>query len=488
MVNRLVLGCGPVGRDIVEHAVEQPGDVRVLTRERSWVTALREEGINAIEGDPTDPGNYPESAEVIVLASERPDRNLAAGRVAREHFPRALVVAYTGVGADEEAKAGLAGIADRIVDPEAALVDAFLGAVVRSPAVELRRLFGVLRDLDGPLAVVTHDNPDPDAIASALALARLAGSVGVDADVCYFGEISHQQNRALVNLLDLDLRNLERGDALDEYGGIALVDHSRPGVNDGLSGDTLVDVVIDHHPPRAPVEARFVDLRSDVGATSTLLTDYYERLGIDPDPTVATALLYGIRVDTKDFAREVSATDFEAAAFLLPHADVGVLERVETPSVGAEVFETMARAIRNREMQGSALATCVGRIRDRDALAQAADMLLDMEGVKTALVYGFMEGMVYVSARARGTTIDLGEALRDAFDQIGSAGGHADMAGAQIPLGILGDVEDDSAESLAEIVRDIITGRFFETIRTAPSAPDRETSEELAFEYPIDGE
>ncbi|WP_129115234.1 DHH family phosphoesterase [Halegenticoccus tardaugens] len=487
MVYRLVLGCGPVGRDIVERTADRPGDVRVLTRERSWVTALREEGINATEGDTTDPANYPESADVIVAASKRPERNLAAAETARERFPDALLVAYTGVGADEGTKAALAEVADRVIDPEAALVDALVDATAGTSAVRLRRLFGVLRDLDGRLAVVTHDNPDPDAIGSALALARLAGTVGVDADVCYFGEISHQQNRALVNLLDLDLRRLDPEDSLEEYDGIALVDHSRPGVNDGLDDDTFVDVVVDHHPPRAPVEARFVDLRSDAGSTSTLLTDYYERLGLVPDGTVATALLYGIRVDTNDFSREVSATDFEAAAFLLPYVDASVLDRVETPSMSAEVLETMARSIRNREMQGSALASCVGQIRDRDALAQAADMLLGMEGVQTTLVYGFMDGMVYASARARGSSIDMGEALRDAFDQIGSAGGHADMAGAQIPLGILGDVDEESAESLAEIVRDIITERFFEILRTAPSAPEDDIIEELAFQYPVDG-
>jgi nanoRNase/pAp phosphatase (c-di-AMP/oligoRNAs hydrolase) len=268
-----------------------------------------------------------------------------------------------------------------------------------------------------------------------------------------------------VNLLDLDLVRLQRGDdPLADYGGVALVDHSRPGVNDGLPEETLVDVVIDHHPPRGPVNARVPDLRHEVGATSTLLVDYFDRLGIDPDRTTATALLYGIRVDTKDFTREVSGRDFEAAAFLLPFVDAGVLDRVETPSMSAEVLETTAKAIRNREVRGSVVASGVGRVHDRDALAQAAERLLAMEGLDVVLVHGILDDTIYASGRARGSAVDLGEVLRDAFDQIGSAGGHADMAGAQIPLGIWADVDEALNETLESAVAANINGRFFETV------------------------
>ena len=483
MVSRLVLGCGSVGHDIVEKSMES-GRLHVITDEQSRVTALRDENIRATAADPTDPAVYPDSTDIVIVAADDPQRNLTAATAAREQFPDALLVVSSGFGADTETKDAIERVADRVIDPERAVVDRLLSVSTGDSARRMRKLLTVLRDLDGPLAVVTHDNPDPDAIASALALVRVAESVGVDADACYFGEISHQENRALVNLLDIRMRELDSEDNLDDFEGVALVDHSRPGVNDGLPEDTAVDIVVDHHPPRAPVEARFVDLRSDVGATSTLLAKYLEFFGITPDRTVATALLYGIRVDTKDFTREVSGTDFEAAAFLLGFIDAAVLERVEAPSMNAEVFETIARAIRNREIQGAALASSVGEIRDRDALAQAADHLLNMEGVSTTLVYGFMDGTIYASGRARGADLDLGEALRDAFDQIGSAGGHADMAGAQIPLGILGDVGADSKESLADVVHEIISGRFFETLHDAPTAPDRDIGPSLAFEYP----
>jgi nanoRNase/pAp phosphatase (c-di-AMP/oligoRNAs hydrolase) len=184
---------------------------------------------------------------------------------------------------------------------------------------------------------------------------------------------------------------------------------------------------------------------------------------------VATGLLYGVRVDTQEFRREVSPEDFEAAAYLLPWVDDAALERVESPSMNADTLETVGRAVRNREVRGSVLTSCVGAVRDRDTLAQAADRLLEMEGVTTALVYGTLDGMIYVSGRARGTDLDVGATVRDAFGQIGEAGGHADMAGAQIPLGVLGDLEDDGPE-LSSVVRDVVTDRFFETVRSRPGA------------------
>jgi len=481
MVRRLVLGCGRAGETVVGVVSTWGGDLRAVVPEDARIEGVAD----VVHGDPADPEMYPDATDVVLVLGEDADRNLAAAQQARESFPDALIVAC-GEWEDTETAGALAAIADRVVESRRIVTNHLLQSATSDEAERVRRLLDVLREIDGRLAVVMHDNPDPDAIASALALAHIAGTVGIDADACYFGEISHQENRALVNLLDLDLRNIETADDIDEYAGVALVDHSRPGVNDGLDPDTEVDVVIDHHPPRAPVEARFLDLRSDVGATSTLLAEHLERLGMTPDRIVATALLYGIRVDTRDFTREAVDSDFEAAAFLLPHIDESVLERVEQPSMSPDVLATLAAAIRNREVRGEVLTSGVGRIRDRDTLAQAADKLLDMEGISIVVIHGFMEETIYVSARARGTDVDLGEMLRDALGPIGSAGGHADMAGAQIPLGILGAVEGASTESLASIVDDVIAGRLFEVLENPPSAPRRDhLGTDIAFEFPL---
>ena len=488
MTCRLVLGGGSVGRKLAAAVDEDRDDLLVLTDDESRVASFRQGGVAAETADPTDPGAIRARAgrvDSIVVGGPDPARNRAITEAAREAYPDAFLLSYTGLDATPADRRALAAVADRTVDPGAAVAEALLSRV-GDEGYRLRRLNRVLADLDGRLAVVMHDNPDPDAIASAVALCTLAERAGVAADACYYGAINHQENRALVNLLEYDLVNLDaEADPREAYDGFALVDHSRPGVNDQLPPETPVDVVIDHHPPRGAVEASFVDLRSDVGATSTLLTGYLEGFTVEPTAAVATGLLFGIRVDTRDFSREVSIEDFRAAATLVPHVDGDVLERIESPSVSMETLDCIGRAIGRREVHGQVVVSCIGRTGDRDALAQAADTLLDLEGVTTTFVYGYTDEMVYGSARARGTDLDLGEVLRDAFGQIGSAGGHADMAGAQLPVGSLAvRFESDEAEGVdhdpEDDLREAIDGRFLEALDIYP---DRATGVMYGRDY-----
>ncbi len=468
MNDRLVLGDGSLSQRLVKSLLDRPGELHLITTDERR-TEVHGDDVTVHIGDPTDREVLTEvgTVDVVIVADDDPGVNVAAARAAREAFPAAHMLAYTGFEAGSRA-ATLETVADDVVNPTETITETLLERVSNG-GLKLRRLTRVLRSIDR-LAIVAHDNPDPDAIASAVALQRIADKIGCHAEVCYYGDITHQENRAFVNLLDFDLRNLDPDASLDAYDGIALVDHSRPGVNDGLPEGMDVDIVIDHHPPRAPVEARFVDLRSGVGATSTLLVDYLEQFRMELTEDIATGLLFGIRVDTREFTREVAPVDFEAAATLVPAADLSLLERIESPSISPETFETIARAIQNRREEGQILLSCVGSLSDRDALAQAADRLLAMEGVSATLVYGFRDGTIFVSARARGIEIDLGEVLRAAFDQIGSAGGHADMAGAQIRLGVLESVEDRE-ESMQEIVEAVIADRFLDALDTQSDQP-----------------
>ena len=488
MLDRLVLGSGSIAQSLVESLRDRPGSLVVRTADGSRVEALIEEGIAAEAADPTDEATIRAVTPIdtIIIADADPDTNVAAARAARRVAPEALLVAYAGVDESGQAER-LRQLADRVIDPTRTVFGEVMTRAGDS-GHQKRQLSRVLRGIDG-LAVVTHDNPDPDAVASAVALGRIAETRDCSVDICYYGDITHQENRAFVNLLGFDLRNLDSDEDLAEFDGIALVDHSRPGVNDQLPEDLPIDIVIDHHPPRAPVEARSVDLQSDIGATSTLLVDYLDFFGIELTEDVATGLLFGIHTDTKEFTREAVKADFEAAAALLPAANLGILERIESPSISPETFETIAGAVRNRQQEDDVLLSCVGRLSNRDALAQAADRLLTMDGVSTTVVYGTREGSIYLSARSQGRGIDLGEVLRDAFGRIGSAGGHADMAGAQITLGVLEAVEERE-ESLREIVETVVTDRFLEALdsRTDRTVAGIYASNRSADEYLVPDE
>lgn len=470
MASRLLLGCGAgtVGHALVELAREQGGTVHVVTLDPEQ-REFPQRDVTTTAADPADRSvlaGIEGPVSSVFIGTDSAERNVAIARAASEVFDSVPIVAYTGDEPTESERETLTGLVGTVLDPTTALHEYTAETIVSEATERARHLRSLLVGIEGELGVMLHDNPDPDAIASGIALVTLARSVSVEANAYYFGEITHQENRALVNVLGLDSELVELDDPseAETFDAIALVDHSLPGVNDQLPDDTPIDVVIDHHPSPGPVEAHHLDVRHDIGSTSTMLVEYFDALEVGLNEELATALLFGIRTDTDDFSRGVSRLDFEATTTLLPRVDTDVLEQIEQPTIGSTTFDTLARAIRNSRVRDGVCTTCIGSLRDRDALAQAADHLLNMEGVVATLVYGFIDGTVYISARARGADLDIGEMLRDAFDQIGSAGGHAGMAGAQIPLGFLGEETEDNEELLTEIIREVIDERFFETV------------------------
>ncbi|WP_435101542.1 DHH family phosphoesterase [Halarchaeum sp. P4] len=335
-----------------------------------------------------------------------------------------------------------------------------------------------LRDLlsaGDALTIVCHNNPDPDCLASALALGRIAATVGIDdRRILYSGDISHQQNRAFVNLLDIDLQPFDPAHVAERPEGslLAFVDHAIPGANNTVPEGTPVDIVIDHH-AADDVQGRFVDHRESAGATATILTEYVRELGVEMDSTLATALLFAIRRETLGFLRGVTRGEYDAAGFLHEYANDDLLSQLSTPSVSGATLDAISAAIENRTVRGAALISHVGRTPDRDALPQAADYLATLEGVQTAVVFGIVEDSIQLSARSTDTRVHIGDALSEAFAGVGSAGGHREMAGGEIPLGIFADYTSDDDQLLA-IVEQIVTARLVAGLKLTEEPPEDE--------------
>jgi nanoRNase/pAp phosphatase (c-di-AMP/oligoRNAs hydrolase) len=325
------------------------------------------------------------------------------------------------------------------------------------PAQVLERLLG-----NGEkLTIVCHNNPDPDCLASAFALGRIAMAAGIDEHhILYSGDISHQQNRAFVNLLDIDLKPFEPAAVQDRPEGslLAFVDHAVPGANNRVPEETPVDIVIDHHPNEG-IEAQFIDHREQVGATATILTEYVRELATEMDAALGTALLFAIRRETLGFLRGVTSDEYDAAGWLHKHADNTLLRTLSTPSITGATVDTIAEAITNRTVRGSVLISGIGRTSERDALPQAADYLATLEGVETAIVFGIVEDGVQLSARSTDSRIHIGDVLDSAFSDVGSAGGHREMAGGEVPLGIFADYTTDD-DQLFAIVDQVMTARL----------------------------
>ncbi|QZX98370.1 DHH family phosphoesterase [Halobaculum rubrum] len=324
-----------------------------------------------------------------------------------------------------------------------------------------QRLYELLEE-SSDINIVCHNNPDPDCLASALALGRIAAAAGIDERrILYSGDISHQQNRAFVNLLDLDLHPFESATVQNRQPDslLAFVDHSLPGENNTVPPDTAVDIVIDHHPAE-DVDARFVDHREELGAAATILTEYVRALEIEMDTDLATALLFAIRSDTLDFLRGATHDEYDAAGYLHEYADQELLRTLSTPSVSGGTLDAISTAIDNRRTNAAVLISHVGRTTERDALPQAVDYLVRLEGVQTAIVFGLVDDAIHFSARSPDARVNVGEILNGAFDDVGSGGGHHDVAGGEVPLGIFADYTSDDAQ-LLEMVEQIVTARLF---------------------------
>ena len=458
-----ILGCGSVGHAVAEELASAEKDVLILDKDADRVEALRDQDLDARTEDISEDSVYEVIADrdVVLILSSDVEANKAAVRTIRAAGGAQFVVvrATDPVSEDELHELG----ADVVINPSKVIADSALRALetgeLEHKADQLRE---VLETTEGRLAILTGENPDPDSIASAAALQAVAESFGVDADVIHDGDIGHQENRAFVNLLGLEL--LDRGSApsLDEYATVALIDR----VEDAADVEVAVDVYVNHHEPAEGFEARFSDARPNVSSTSTILTKYVQEFDLRPSEAVATALLYGIRNETLDFKRDTTPADLTAAAYLYPFADHDTLEQVESPSMSPETLDVLAEAIRNREVKGSHLVSNAGFVRDRDALSQAAQHLLNLEGITTTAVFGIADDHIYLSARSKDIRMSLGNVLEDAFAAIGEPTGHSTQGDVRIPLGIFTgiDASEDNRDTLLSLTEEAVRRKLFEAM------------------------
>jgi nanoRNase/pAp phosphatase (c-di-AMP/oligoRNAs hydrolase) len=298
----------------------------------------------------------------------------------------------------------------------------------------LDRLLAAMGDAR-QILILPHNDPDPDAIASALALRYvLAEKLGVAGEIAYRGIVGRAENRALVRYLGYPLSRL----ISDELHGdmpIALVD-TQPGVgNNALPPGVHPTVVIDHHGLReATAAAAFADVRPGVGATSTILTQYVLAAGLEPPPPLATALFYGIKADTMGLGRAASPPDTSAYLYLLQRMDPEALGQIEHAQVPAAYFRSMVTALRSAQVYGQVVISHMGQMDYPDMAAEMADLLLRLEGAHWIICMGQHQGFLILAVRTRIRRRGAGQLVREIVGSLGTAGGHGTMAGGQIAL------------------------------------------------------
>lgn len=339
-----------------------------------------------------------------------------------------------------------------------------------------------------------QDFPDPDAISSALAYRTLAERYDIEVDIVYDGRISHQENLALVHLLEIDLTRFTDGLPLDRYDGAIYIDNQ--GTTTRLAercdeADVRALGIIDHHAPQGVLHPEFSDIRP-VGAAATILIDYLrsgEILALEPENQdhmrLATALAHGLRSETNGFIR-AGAEEYVAAAFLSPFVDPQLLESILQVQRTRGTMEVIRVALTDRLVKGGFSLAGVGYLRtaDRDAIPQATDFLLTEENVHTAIAYGILLGegereVVAGSVRTAKVTLDVDQFLKAALgtDFRGRyyGGGRSRAGGFEVPVGFLEGLTDPGQMRLKwEAFNRQIRAKL---LMAAGLEPDEESSE-----------
>ena len=295
-------------------------------------------------------------------------------------------------------------------------------------------MLGVVTGVDQVL-ILPHNDPDPDAIASAFGLKKLLTErTSLPVKIAYQGIIGRAENKALVRYLGRPLRPLTKA-TLQQAACIALVD-TQPGTgNNPLPANVTPHIVIDHHVWREETtSAAFYDVRSDFGSTSTIVAEYLQAAGIVPDRMLATALFYGIKTDTMGLVRGATPADVEMFHTLQALTDLSALDDIQRAQVPASYFKGLVTAFQSARIRGPLLTSYLGPMSYPDQAAEIADTLLRLQGTTWVICAGYYEDELVIAVRSRARSGGAGQLVRAVVGDLGMAGGHGAMAAGHVPL------------------------------------------------------
>ncbi|HEX6558785.1 MAG TPA: DHH family phosphoesterase [Longimicrobiales bacterium] len=439
---------------------------------------------NRFAGDPTDPGTYRWSfgQDELSAVVDLQDYGRAQGAIdaLRRIRPEAAVLVIT---ADHELHAEDIAVSRTLTWTDA-LRAALEGELLKLEALRRLNELRTFAEPEGDVPILLHPDPDPDALASALAVRALLRRTPMAAPIITTGEMTRPENRRMAELLRMRVTVVTR-EEVQKLDRVIAVD-CFPDLDEAASPPSLA--VIDHHPHDSLSAPAFLDLRPSYGATATMMTEYLrledERRIAGP---LATALLYGIKTDTDSLDRGSIAADVEAYAFLQNHADLTLLRQLERPSYSIETARLYGAALTNMQSVEDVAIAFLGTLPEADAhvLADIADFCLALEEITWAVAAAEIEDQLVLTIRHLGGEPGAGELAQAISAENGQGGGHASMARAVVPLdGAWQCVRNDDMKRAAEALRTVLCG-YLETLRlshrsshpahpeTAPSSATR---------------
>lgn len=383
-------------------------------------------------GDPTDPSTYEwmRSARAVTAVVDAATHERAL----------AIVDALRAVRDDAAILILSTGIPDAPGDGTLVRRGALRDVLRLDVEEELQRLEAERRTYclrafsagPGVVPVLVHPDPDPDALSSAAAVRALLDREPADMPIVTLRAMTRPENQRMADVLGV--RAVEvTAEELQAFDRVIAVD-LQPSELCTPDGPRLA--VIDHHPIESRCTAELHDVRPDLGATATMMTQYLR--AVDEQrihAALATALLFGIKTDTDGLTRKVTAQDVEAYAFLQERADLAMLKRFERPTFPEDAARAFGAAIANLALREDVAVAFAGELRPATShiLADLGDFCMGVENVCWALAAGYVEDELVVSVRHLGTEPGAGALARALADGDGSGGGHASMARFTMP-------------------------------------------------------
>ena len=272
--------------------------------------------------------------------------------------------------------------------------------------------------------IVLHNEPDPDALASGLALRSLLHRTKTTAIIGTFQAPTRPENLRMTKVLDIHVEPLNR-ENINQFDRIATVD-VQPHYFGGIISS--VDLVIDHHPVRKGYNTAFKDIRPNYGSTCTILTEHLRSINAKISERTSTAMLYAIKSDTLFLSRETNTPDLEAFRFLYPLANTALISKIEGDRTNLERLSYIARSAKTKTVDAPLYTTHLGVLSREDPIPYVADFLLQVEEISWVVVSGIVNDDLIISVRNLDSAVHAGEFVTDYFNDIGNAGGHLSMA------------------------------------------------------------
>lgn len=320
------------------------------------------------------------------------------------------------------------------------------------------------RDSLSPLLILTHDYPDPDALAAAMALSYLAQHYfNIPNRIAYGGVIGRSENKAMVRILKIPAHKI-RPEYFKKYRHIALVDTQPKFKNNSFPEKRKAAIVIDQHTYTYAPSAELSIIDTECGATCVIIAQALLQQG-DLIPTrIATALVYGILSDTLDLYRAQREDVIKTYLKIISHCDLKMLAQIQNPARSRKFFITIHRALNRAIVYRRLLVSHLGFVENPDLVSQMADFLLSYEKAQWSFCTGRYRGRLYVSLRTSITNVHAGDILRSIFDNPKNAGGHAAIGGGSLK------VARDPSEELWQKTELILQHNLFRKLRRSVNA------------------